>query len=831
MTLELQPLVLGSGPREAKIALIGEQPAKNEMLRGEPFVGDAGDILNECLYDANLKRSSLYITNTFKNGLKPLSHFYTSHKTNPTLTKDGLEAIAALKEELEYVRPNVAVPLGNVALWALAQRTGIGKWRGSIIESTLIPGLKLVPAYHPAAVLPRTQYGQKDIFKQHLIVFDLERAIKESDTPELDPVKMDLVIEPTFSQCSNFLAECLSCSIVDIDIEVVNEELHCISFARWQYASNTPISISIPFVKGGDYFSPEQEAQIMLLIAEIIENPNIAMRGQNFSFDLWFLLRKYGIKPRGKIHDTMVAQKICLPDYQAGLDFITTMHTRLPYYKDEGKKWLNAGGDLRKFWIYNAQDAVATALAHPPQMADLNSQGNLDAYTERCRLLKPLIYMQERGIRVDVQAMLKGREEVQAQVVELEAELESIVGYPINYNSPKQMKEYFYETKGHKPYVKWNGTKYVETCDDKALTRLARKGFKEAGLIAKLRTFTTKHLGTYLSLDKIDSDGRYRSSYNPVGARTGRLSSGENIFGTGGNQQNWPPELLRYMLADKGYIAFSMDLSQAENRIVAYTGMIIELIDAFEAGIDVHRKMAGVIFNKPWQEISDEKGSTQIGGGKYSERDIGKKGNHATNYDIGYKEFALHNEILERDAKRILNSIHQGIPGIRAGYQATIKSMLRKNRTITNPFGESRLFMGEWPSGERGDLFKAAYAHLPQSTVGRKINSQGINYIYYNQEKFGPIELLRQVHDDIGFQIPVAVGWAKMAEMLLDIKASLETPLEWNGREFVIPVDISMGLSFCKISAIEIKYSKCPKTVPEMAKLLEENYAKMVEKV
>jgi uracil-DNA glycosylase family 4 len=816
-------MVPGKGSRGANIALVGEQPAVNEMYRGEPFVGAAGDILDECLYDTSINRSDIYVTNVIKDGTKPLGHFIKLNtKGEVTFTSPHWDfSLEYLKEELEYIKPNVVIPLGNVPLYALTQRTGISKWRSSIIESTLVPGLKTIPTFHPSSVLPKTEYGKKDIFRQHLIKFDLQRAKNESNFTEIIPENTSALIRPTFTEVINFLQECQAHSIIDIDIEVVNEELDCIALA---IGTNPIISMCIPFTDSGDYFSPDQEAEILLTIAKLIENPSIAKRGQNFSFDLWFLLRKYGIKPRGKIHDTMVAQKICLPDYPAGLDFITTTHTRIPYYKGEGKKWLTIGGNRENWWTYNATDGISTRLSHPKQILELESQGNIDAYNERCRLLKVIIYMQERGIKVNVQGMIDGREEVRSRVNQLEAELKEIVGYAINYNSPKQMKEYFYGEKKQQPYKKWTGSKYVETCDEKAMARLARKGFKEASLITELRTLTTKHLGTYLSLDKIDPDGRYRSSYNPVGARTGRLSSGENIFGTGGNQQNWPPALLKYMLADEGYIAFSMDLSQAENRIVAYVGMIIELIEAFETGIDVHRKTAGIIFNKPWEAISDEKGSTTIGGGKYSERDIGKKGNHAIDYDIGYREFALHNEILERDAKRILESIHAGIPGIKNGYQATIKAMLRKNRTIINPFGESRLFMDEWPSGERGDLFKAAYAHLPQSTVGRKINSQGLNYIYYNQDRFGPVELLRQVHDDIGFQIPINIGWQRMAEILLDIKASLETPLVWNEREFVIPVDISMGLSFCKLSAIEIKHKNCPKSVEKMARLLQSNY-------
>ena len=824
-------VVQGVGPREAKIALIGEQPALNEIRTGKPFKGPAGEELDKCLADAGIARSSTYITNVIKDMHLPLKSYINipGGKALPSVSELGNQYLEYLKAELKYVSPNVVVALGNIPLYALTQRTGITKWRGSVIESTLIPGMKVIPTFHPSSILPK-RASQGKYLNKHLITFDLVRTLKQSEFPEIVEPEVDIRIEPTFYMCIEFLAHCSERQIVDFDIEIVNEELHCISFATTH--NGIPLSISIPFVKGVSYFPPDQEAEILLKIAEIIENPDIDKRGQNLSFDLWFMLRKYGIKPRGRIHDTMIAQKISLPDYPAGLDFITSMHTEFPYYKGEGKKWMNTGGPVEDFWTYNARDSIATLVAHPKQMQDLSKQGNIPGYDVRCKLLKPLIYMQERGIRIDVDGMLKGRSEVEDQKSQLEEELWSIVGYEINYNSPKQMMRYFYDEKGLKPYTRWNPGKqtHTPTCDDKALTRLARRGFKEANLVGKLRTLSTKHLGTYLSLDKIDPDGRYRSSYNPVGARTGRLSSGENIFGTGGNQQNWPDALLKYMIADEGYILYSLDLSQAENRIVAYIGKIWKLIDAFESGVDVHRLMASNIFGKPIDEISDEPNSSTLGDGTHSERFWGKKGNHAVNYDIGFKEFALVNELTERDSKQMLNTIHANFPEIRQGYHATIKAMLSENRMLTTPFGDTRLFMDKWPDGNRGDLFKAAYAHIPQSTVGRKINEQGINYIYYNQDKFGPIELLRQVHDDIGFQVPLNIGFRKHAEMLWAIKKSLETPLVWNDREFVIPADITCGFSFCKADSIEIKHSLFPGSISELETKLEEIHSTLMQK-
>ena len=121
----------------------------------------------------------------------------------------------------------------------------------------------------------------------------------------------------------------------DIEVDIFNGEMTCISFA---YAPD--MVISIPFIgEDGDYFTPPQEAEILLAIARILEDPTIPILGQNLVFDCHYMLRKYGIKTTN-IHDTMVAQKTLLPDYPVGLHFICSLYTDLPYYKDDGKYWL-----------------------------------------------------------------------------------------------------------------------------------------------------------------------------------------------------------------------------------------------------------------------------------------------------------------------------------------------------------------------------------------------------------------------------------------------------------------------------------------------------------
>ncbi len=820
-----------SGDTCATFGLIGEQPGIDE-IRGSPprpFIGQAGRMLDDILMMSKIIRSSLYITNVIKDLDEPLAKYIDIDfkKGKFTISPNGYRYIQELGQELKSLKLNAVLAFGNVPLIALCDRIGIGKWRGSVLESTLVPGLKVIPTYHPATILPpKCNYINKP-----LIIEDLLRAEEESHYAGITRRSRTVIIRPTFDESVAILNHCFQAGLqgqeIAIDIEVVNEEVDCFSVG-WDREK----ACSIPLRSSqGDYFTPDEEVQIIKLLARIIEDERISKIGANFIFDLEFLYRKFGIRPRGNLHCTQIAQKISYPDFPAGLDFVTTMHTDIPYYKQDGKKWMKMqSGTWETWWNYNGMDSIVPIEAHPKQLKHLEMQKNIVTYDRQRKLIEPLIYMGERGIRVDVQGMLAYQEEQQKELDALIVNLKSEVGHDINPNSPLQLKNYFYQECGLKPYK--SRTTHGDSTDVDALKRIFRlggKGSAVARLMLDIRGLS-KRISTYLNIGKVDPDGRYRSSYKPVGAETGRLSSGQTIFGTGGNQQNWPHDLLRFFLCDEGYILYSFDLSQIENRIVAYVGGVISQIEAFETGVDLHRLTASIIFNKPYNQISDEDGSSSLGDGRQSERYWGKKGNHATNYDVSYKTFALVNEMPETDAKQTLESIHRGYPQIRGGYHQVIKEMLRNNRMVTNLFGRNRLFLGPvfpdrfTPASACDTTFREAYAQLPQSTTADKMNEQGIEYIYYNQQWFKPIEILTQIHDSIVFQIPVSVPWIEHARMLLHIKYSLERPLIWHEREIKTPVDLSIGLNMYKKQMKEFKSKSLPATPELLAEKLEETY-------
>src|SRR5690606_7062452 len=119
-----------------------------------PFIGTSGKLFDSCMLAAGLFRQLCYITYVIKE--RPDNNdttcFITLGKT--VWESDEFKYYKeSLKKELQKVDPNVVVAVGNISLYALTGLTGITKYRGSILESTLIPGLKVIPTLHPGSAL------------------------------------------------------------------------------------------------------------------------------------------------------------------------------------------------------------------------------------------------------------------------------------------------------------------------------------------------------------------------------------------------------------------------------------------------------------------------------------------------------------------------------------------------------------------------------------------------------------------------------------------------------------------------------------------------------
>ncbi len=120
-----------TGPLQCKIAAVGEQPGRQEVLRRKPFVGPAGHLLDGCLQDARISRADCYLTNVIKDADLPLKSYILapSKKDQPaTVTPIGQNYLDILEEELSRCTANVILAIGNIALFALTSRWGITSW-------------------------------------------------------------------------------------------------------------------------------------------------------------------------------------------------------------------------------------------------------------------------------------------------------------------------------------------------------------------------------------------------------------------------------------------------------------------------------------------------------------------------------------------------------------------------------------------------------------------------------------------------------------------------------------------------------------------------------
>lgn len=135
-------VVFGVGPRDADVMFVGEGPGEQEDLKGEPFVGPAGKLLDDMLSIIDLSRESCYIGNIVK--------------CRPPRNRDPLETeqeacIAYLRNQVALIRPKIIVCLGRIAAQKLIDpEFRITRQHGTWVEKN---GVWMSATFHPSALL------------------------------------------------------------------------------------------------------------------------------------------------------------------------------------------------------------------------------------------------------------------------------------------------------------------------------------------------------------------------------------------------------------------------------------------------------------------------------------------------------------------------------------------------------------------------------------------------------------------------------------------------------------------------------------------------------
>jgi len=174
--------VPGEGPEDAEIMFIGEAPGFHEDQQGRPFVGAAGQYLDELLASINLSRKEVYICNVIK--------------CRPPNNRDPLpEELAAcrpyIEKQIALIKPKIIVTLGRFSMElafpgvTISRVHGIPKKVGDIVY---------YPMFHPAAGLHQPKFRsliEEDFRKLPQILADLQ-SVKEAETKPKSPQQLSL---------------------------------------------------------------------------------------------------------------------------------------------------------------------------------------------------------------------------------------------------------------------------------------------------------------------------------------------------------------------------------------------------------------------------------------------------------------------------------------------------------------------------------------------------------------------------------------------------------------------------------------------------------------
>lgn len=782
----------GQGNGNADIMIVGEAGGKEEEIAGKPFVGPSGKLLDSVLRSAGISREECWVTNVVK--YRPPNNLFKLVK-NLSLWQEYLI------DEVKAINPKIILALGGEALFALTGQRGISSWRGSILKNDET-GKRVIPTFHPAFIL-----RSESMLDRSIMEFDVKRlVVEQSYEPVPDP---NLLVIRDAGQLYRYL-ERFTNEFAAADIETYRSVPICLGIAPSKHEG-----ISVPLFSElwGQKFCDVSDydlAERWRMLDKFLREKKIIWQNGKFDENK---LTQMGFRPN-YYADTMLMAHTLYPELPKGLAFLASIHTRHPYYKLEGKEFHPKKDSPDRLFLYNAKDCVVDFEIYEVLHQELIDSGLHDFYYNFVNHFHKLyLDIEKEGVLVDMEVRAALHDKYDILFQENQRELEALVGHPVNVNSNPQVTSLLYDELGlpvrkgnTKPkFDKEGNLVQSRGADEKVLTGLqAQFGEKKPKIVPIIDKILRgrvikKTLSTYVDACP-DYDGRHKTNYQIVGTETGRTSTRilrppmrPEPIGMGFQvivkNQVIGGDVLEMFIPDPGYVYLEPDLSQAEARIVDLLSEDYEGLEEYET-IDKHIKTARIVLG-----LGDDYQMTK----KSPERFLGKKSRHAGGYDMGKREAMLN---WNTDAKKYgidfycsewkagqyLERFHAAYPKIRQVFHKQIQDALaRNNKTLVNPFGRVRRFSARW-----GDqLFKEAYATIPQGTVGDVVKRAAL---YYRSVVHSSARIVMEKHDALGCLVPVNEVEAH-ARVLRD---GLEMPIDFSQcslprRTLIIPAEFEVG--------------------------------------
>jgi len=389
--------------------------------------------------------------------------------------------------------------------------------------------------------------------------------------------------------------------------------------------------------------------------------------------------------------------------------------------------------DERALYIYELNDRLRP---------EIDRRGLRRLYEDiELPLTQVLARMEHTGIRVDAMELARLSALMDTEISRLVLEIHALAGHEFNISSPQQLGRVLFEEMGLPAPVRYGKGKTISTAAD-ILEALA----PEFPIVRKVLDYRqlTKLKGTYVDAlpALIDpATGRLHTSFNQMGAATGRLSSSNP------NLQNIPiktelgREIRAAFVPREGWNLVVADYSQIELRLLAHMSEDPVLVDAFRNGEDIHTRTAAEVMNVPPMLVSKEA------------RNNAKAVNFGIVYGISSFGLAANLGISRKEADLYIRNYFDRYSGVKRFIDETIartsetgvaRTLFGRERAIPdmnsrNPnargFAE-RTAVNSPIQGTAADLIKLAMVRIDKALAGRQS------------------KMLLQVHDELVLESP-----------------------------------------------------------------------------
>lgn len=749
-----------------KVAIVGSHATPADSQGGLPFSGPGGKLLDGLLTKIGLTRSACYV------GLvgaypPPGGDLLKAWGMSHDIVQQGL---TQLRYDMLDYDPDLVILLGQAPLYAAGIEHPIDDFRGSLFISEALSspffGRKCIATYDPHWIIK----GQSE--KVPLMVFDFKRAKEEASTKTLHLPYREFEIDLSADQIVDRL-QCLPKHkpiAIDIEGRLDKQGVTCISLAK-----SKDEAFIIPFFE----FDEEGLRKIMPALAYFLRSPDYQKVLQNGLYDNFVLSWEFKMFISNIVWDTMLSGWEIYPELPKGLGVQTSLYTREPYYKNEGRID-NRESKLR----YCCKDSAVTL-----EIAEYHSkilEGDaLNHYMFNLRLTEPVMYMQLKGLKYNQEAADQARAELEIEMDIIQTRIDKAAQCSVNCNASSgknSLQNILYERMKFAPIYKIeNGKKTNKTTADiNALLRLLKQ--YDSDFIYDIMVWKNREgIRQQLSI-QADRDGRVRGNLNVVGTDTGRWSCQKSPTLTGMNLQTAIKQYRHCFTADDGYDFGACDLEGADGwTVAAYSKMLGDSTMFDDLSHGIKPAMLLVAMYLYGETLADLPGPDLMGYLEAAKADqrfkalyaVSKAVQHGSSYGMGiptmqnnvtlqsWKKSGSPLYASAADCKKLQDYFFRRYRGVKE-YQKWVANQIDTKGSLPCASGHVRKF---WGPKRNNETYKSAYSHMPQHNTSYAISLAILN-LWLDEENRRPdgsiiIEPLLQVHDEFCVQWPTEVrDWA-----------------------------------------------------------------------